>query len=89
MDALERIPDEFKEDQEKLHFETMTKSTYLLLQRLQAEQERETVCIKKEVSLVHTRNFKRVENIREVYDFDKMLGAGQFGLVLKATDREW
>ena len=44
--------------------------------------------IKKEISLKHIRGVRQVDNIKEIYEWEKELGAGAFGTVHEATHKQ-
>ena len=45
--------------------------------------------IKKQVSLMHTKNFKQVDNINLIFEWHEMIGSGSHGSVFKATAKHW
>jgi hypothetical protein len=48
-----------------------------------------TITIKKSVSLIHTRNFKQVDDVNSLFTWQEMIGSGSHGSVFRATQKKW
>ena len=51
---------------------------------IRKRRSRSTIAVNKLVSYKHLRGFKQVKNIKEIYTWERELGAGQFGTVHEA-----
>ena len=47
-------------------------------------RSKNTIAVKKLISLKHLRGFKKIKDIKKIYKWEKELGAGQFGTVHQA-----
>lgn len=56
---------------------------------MQKLQQIGTIAIRKSVSLLHTRNFRQVHEVAEMFEWHDCIGTGSHGQVFRATNRKW